>query len=45
MAASGSLSTGLQRVTWILAGVVMPVETDAQIVRASQQLDDDSASD
>ncbi len=43
VAASGSLSTGLQLVTWIVAGVVMPVETDAEIVRGSQQLNEDAA--
>jgi len=32
-AAIVSLSTSLQLVTWILAGVIMPVETDAGIVR------------
>jgi len=30
-----SLSGGWQLVTWILAGVVVPVDTDAAIVRGS----------
>ena len=42
-AVKGSLSTSLQLVTWILAGVIVPVETDAGIVRGSQLLDEDAA--
>ena len=34
-----SLSGGWQLVTWILAGVVVPVDTDAAIVCASELLD------
>ena len=32
-------------VTWILAGVIMPVETDAGIVRRRKQVDEVSVSD
>ena len=43
-AAIGSLSTGQQHVTWILAGVIMPAETDAPIVCRRQSPDEGSAS-
>ena len=44
-AATESLSIGQQLVTWILAGVIMPVETDAPVVRRRLLLDEGSASE
>ena len=43
-AAIVSLSTSLQLVTWILAGVIMLAETDAPSVRRRQSPDEGSAS-
>lgn len=44
-AAVESLPTGQKLVIWSLAGAVMPVETDAEIVRDSLELDQDPASE
>ncbi len=44
-AATGSLPSGRELVTWILAGVIVPVETDAAVVRRRLALGEGSASE